>query len=151
MSSSFPRDLAQVILKIGGVLLLVLGFVDILRGMVLLIIFSHIGWFVRITLDRAFPILGFVGRFLTLLGPIIGIAHIVLGAVAFAVGYQLAKLAAPMPAPTRDRWLIIVAVLTALALIFLSPWYLLAFLLILLGLLLSPTLPPQPQIPQSVS
>ncbi|MEM4455615.1 MAG: hypothetical protein QXT28_12935 [Thermofilaceae archaeon] len=58
------------------------------------------------------------------------------------------KLATPIPAPTRDRWLVIAAVLAAITLVFLSLWYLLALAAIIAGLLLSPA-PQPPPPPQS--
>lgn len=137
--------MASTLLKIGSVILLVLGIVDILRGLITLFAVSVIGNIVGSYLASIFPPLGFLSWLLPLLGPILGGASIITGVVASVVGYQLMKLTTPIPTPQRDKWIIISAVLTAIALAFFSPWYLLAFALIIAGLLLSPTV----QIPPS--
>ncbi|MEM2824133.1 MAG: hypothetical protein QXF69_08525 [Thermofilaceae archaeon] len=148
MAGSVLRDLAPVLLKLGGVLLLVLGVADILKGFAAIIVFSIIGWVASSFLASIFPALTPLSGLLPLLGPVVGGASLIIGAAAVVIGYQLMKLATPIPAPTRDRWLVIAAVLAAVALVFLSPWYLLALATIIAGLLLSPTaqppLPPQP-------
>lgn len=131
--------MASTLLKIGSVILLVLGIVDILRGLITLFVVSLIGNIAGSYLASIFPPLSFLSWLLPLLGPILGGANIITGVVASVVGYQLMKLTTPIPAPQRDKWIIISAVLTAIALAFFSPWYLLAFALIIVGLLFSPT------------
>ncbi|MEM0460279.1 MAG: hypothetical protein QXJ21_06785 [Thermofilum sp.] len=149
MSSLALEDVSSVLVRVGGVLLLVLGIADIVKGLVMLIALSVLGGIAGGILSSVAPFFEFARWVLPLLGPLLGGSSLVVGTVAAVVGYSLLKLPAPLPAEQRNRWLLVTAILAAVALVFLSYWYLLAFAIILLGFLLSPTrLPPPPAVPQ---
>ena len=141
VSSLALEDASSVLVRVGGVLLFILGIADIIKGFVMLVALSVLGSIAGGILSSIAPFFEFTKWVLPLLGSLVGGSSLVVGAVAAVVGYSLLKLPTPLLAEQRSRWLLITAILAAVALVFLSYWYLLAFALILLGFLLSSAWP----------
>jgi len=138
-------EIASFLVKIGGIIALVLGVLDILKGIVLLVLANVIGGF----LGSILPGLGWLLNLIPIGGSILSAVYIVAGAVIAAVGYTLVKMPVPPPAEEKSRWVLILAVLAALALAFGSYATLLALALALAGLLLAPTVKPTAPPPPS--
>ncbi len=134
----FGLDVAGLLIKIGGIIALVLGIFQIIEGVITVLVASVLGSL----LGFIFPGLGALLKLIPIGGTILAAAHIVVGAVLAAISYSLIKLSTPLPANERNRWVAILAVLAALALIF-GAWSLLVGLGIsLAGLLLAPVRQP---------
>jgi vacuolar-type H+-ATPase subunit I/STV1 len=138
-------EIASFLVKIGGIIALVLGVLDILKGIVLLVLANVIGSF----LGSILPGLGWLLNLIPIGGSILSAVYIVAGAVIAAVGYTLVKMPVPPTAEEKSRWVLILAVLAALALAFGSYATLLALALALAGLLLAPTVKPTAPPPLS--
>ena len=147
MSSLALEDISSMLVKAGSAIILVLGIADVLKGIIVVAAISVLGSIAGSILSSLTPLLGFTGWLLPLLGFFVGGLNIIAGAIAAAIGYFLLKLPTPLPAEQRNKWLLLTAIFAAVALIFLSHWYLLAFALVLLGFLLSPARPPPSSSP----
>jgi len=143
-------EIAGFLVKIGGVIALVLGVLDVLKGIALLVLANVIGVLLGSVLPGSMlPGLGWLLNFISIGGGILSAVYIAAGAVIAAVGYALVKMPVPPPAEEKSRWVLFLAVLAALALAFGSYATLLALALAIAGLLLAPTAKPAPPPPPS--
>jgi hypothetical protein len=140
-------EIASFLVKIGGVIALVLGVIEILKGIVVLVLANLIGGF----LGSLFPGVGWLLNLIPIGGSILAAAYIIGGAVVAAVGYTLVKMPVPPAHEEKSKWILILAVLAAIALAFGSYTILLSLALALAGLLLAPTVKPTPPPPPSVT
>ena len=140
-------EIAGFLVRIGGVIALVLGVIEILKGFALLLLANLIGGF----LGSLLPGAGWLLKLIPVGGTILGAAYIVGGAVVAAVGYALVKMPVPPPSEEKSRWILILAVLAAIALALGSYTILVALIIALAGLLLAPTVKHTPPPPPSVT
>ncbi|MEM4455444.1 MAG: hypothetical protein QXT28_12070 [Thermofilaceae archaeon] len=98
MSSLALEDASSVLVRVGGVLLLILGIADIIKGFVMLVALSVLGSIAGGILSSIAPFFEFTKWVLPLLGSLVGGSSLVVGAVAAVVGYSLLKLPTPLSA-----------------------------------------------------
>jgi len=143
------EEIGKVLIKIGGILILVLGIVDAIKYAAYLILLHLAKGFLDM-LIASIPILAgfsFATGLIETLGSTTLIALLAISAILAYFGFKLFKIAdeAPMPAEARDRWMVILIVLLALSLLLGSSLLAASFLLPIVGLIIMPVrrMPPQ--------
>lgn len=130
-------ELAGMLIKVSGALMIALGLISALRGVSYLLIGLAFGSFAT----WLFHPMGWAIGLLALLCPLFALINVIVGAAAALLGLKLFRLLPPLPESRRDQWIMVTIILAVIAAIFGSQWYLLALILVLIGLLLSPTRP----------
>jgi len=136
------EEVGKFLVKVGGVLVLVLGLLGVVKYAVYLILIPLVKGALDL-LSSWIPVLSVLSTaagLMAALGSVITVALLVLNAVFAYFGYRLLKAAdeIPMPAEARDRWVVTMAVLLALALFAGSPLIAAATLVPIAGLVISP-------------
>jgi len=140
-------EIGKLLIKIGGILAMVLGVVDVLKyAAYLILIYLAKGFLDTIisNLSPSLPWISIVTSLLTSSGSLVSAALLVLSVVFTYLGFRIFKAAdeVPMPTKARDRWIIVLSVLFALSLLLSSPFLAISFLLPIIGLIIVPTQPP---------
>jgi|GEM_PF-2385023 len=137
------QDAASLLIKVGGIVTVILGIFEIIKGLLVLLFAHGISALLGALLPGASNIISLI----PIGGTILAAIWIILGAVVAAVGFSLLRVSVPVPQPDRGKWVGILAVFLALALIFGSTSLAAALGIALLGLLLAPVAPPPPPTP----
>lgn len=132
------KDISAFLIQIGGILAIILGIFEVIRGLVVLLATA----FLQAVLS---PLI--LSTFLAPLAPLIpwiggtlAVVYVILGIIVAAIGYRLYKLGTPpLPKGERDRWIVLTAIFLSLALILGHTWLAIALAVSLAGLVLSPT------------
>jgi hypothetical protein len=133
-------SVSSLLIKIGAIIALILGLFKIVEGLIILL-FSH---GISALLGTLFPGASSIISLIPIGGAILAAIWIILGAVIAAIGYSLLKVPVPITQPDRGKWVGILAVLLALALIFGSTSLAAAIGIALIGLVLAPVTPTPP-------
>jgi len=133
-------DAASLLIKIGAIIAVILGIFDIIKGLIVLL-FAHA---ISALLSALLPGASRIIELIPIGGTVLAVIWIILGAVVAAIGFSLLKIPVPLSRQDRGKWVGILAVLLALALIFGSTSLAAAVGIALLGLVLAPTAPPPP-------
>ncbi|MCC6004144.1 MAG: hypothetical protein LM590_07370 [Thermofilum sp.] len=133
-------SVSSLLIKIGAIIALILGLSKIVEGLIILL-FSH---GISALLGTLFPGASSIIGLIPIGGTILAAIWIILGAVIAVIGYSLLKVPVPITQPDRGKWVGILAVLLALALIFGSTSLAAAIGIALIGLVLAPATPTPP-------
>uniref|UniRef100_A0A7C1G9U0 DUF996 domain-containing protein n=1 Tax=Thermofilum adornatum TaxID=1365176 RepID=A0A7C1G9U0_9CREN len=133
-------NVSSLLIKIGAIIALILGLFKIIQGIIILL-FSH---GISALLGTLFPAASTLINLIPIGGTILAAIWIILGAIIAAIGFALLKIPVPISQQDRGKWVGILAVLLALALIFGSGSLAAAIGIALLGLVLAPATPTPP-------
>ena len=131
----------RLLIKAGGLLLVVVGVLKALKYIGLLFLLYVLGDSLLLTLGWVSPIVAeLIGLFKTS-GYALAAFGVLVNLFLAYIGYRLLRLAdhAPLPSSARDRWLLTLALLLALAILLKSTLLLIATTIPLLGLIILPT------------
>ena len=133
-------SVSSLLIKIGAIITLILGLFKIVEGLIILLFAHGISALLSMLFPEASRIIGLI----PIGGTILAVVWITLGAVIAAIGYSLLKVPVPTSQQDKGKWVGILAVLIALALIFGSISLAAAIGIALLGIVLAPATPPPP-------
>lgn len=146
-TTDLRMEVTSGLVKVGGVIALILGIVDMLRGLAILFFASVLKDILEPILAGTF--LASILPFLPVIGGVFAIGSLILGVIAIVAGYILSRLdLALLNEAQRNRVIIFCAIIAALSLLLQSPWLFIAIAISLAGILLAPKpLPPPSQPP----
>ncbi|MBO3840596.1 MAG: hypothetical protein QXM02_07850 [Thermoproteota archaeon] len=147
-------DVGRLLVKVGGILILVLSLVDVLKYLGYLLIMHLAGGFLSslFTLNPALAWISSLIGIAAVVGSVVFAVMIVLSIIFAYFGYRLYKVSdETFTRITRDRWMLIVAIMLAIAWLS-GSIILVAFSVIaIIGLLLLPLQPATPPLTSASS
>ncbi len=135
-------EFAGLLVKIGAIIIIVLGIFEIIKGIVIILFASAIG----ALLSSLLPVYGEILKLIPVGGMLLALLYIVIGSIVVSVGFSLLKASLPLTPDQRNRWITLLGVLIAIALLFSSWDLLIGLVLALAGIIILPVAqaPPTP-------
>lgn len=134
-------DVGRLLVKVGGILILVLSLVDVLKYLGYLLIMHLAGGFLSslFTLNPALAWISSLIGIAAVVGSVVFAVMIVLSIIFAYFGYRLYKVSdETFTRTTRDRWILIVAIMLAIAWLSGSIILVVFSVIAIIGLLLLP-------------
>jgi hypothetical protein len=142
--SSAKAEVGKILLEIGGILMMVLGAVSIIKAIIILALAGTLGGII----SSFFPAIRWLVNLLLPFGYAYTIGILVVGIVLAVIGYKVYKLGSlpSIPSDKRNTWIVILVILLAIALLAGETYTSIALIIPLVGLVLTPVeqLPPPP-------
>jgi hypothetical protein len=142
-------EIVKIFIKIGGILAMVLGAIEVIKAIIYIILIGVLG---SVALS-IFPAISWLANLLMPIGYAYLAGMLIIGIIISLIGYNLYKLGAlpSISLEEKNRWIIITVIIMALSLVVGATHVTIAFVISLIGLILLPTkqapspLPPSSQ------